>query len=107
MAPPETTSPANGSQQNETFKDQLDKAAAERRANLGNQKPNPIVEKITEYIPAATKILGSQQSDPKESGTSNVPGPPERPDHDDIIEGFVREQHRSNGDDGLLNGKDA
>ncbi|KAH7165844.1 hypothetical protein EDB81DRAFT_780518 [Dactylonectria macrodidyma] len=105
MASSETNSPANGSQQEETFKDQLDKAAAERRANLGNQKPNPIVEKITEYIPAATKILGSQ-NDPKQSDTSNVPGPPERPDHDDKIEGFVREQHRSNGDDGLLNGKD-
>ncbi|KAF7548416.1 hypothetical protein G7Z17_g7075 [Cylindrodendrum hubeiense] len=100
MTSTETPSDANGSQQ-ETFKEQLDRAAAESRSNLSNEKSNPIVEKITEYVPAAAKIFGSEQSGPNEPNKPEVPGPPERPDHDEKIEGFVRDQHRSKGKDGL------
>ncbi|CAJ0551860.1 Ff.00g058390.m01.CDS01 [Fusarium sp. VM40] len=83
----------------ETFKRQLDRAADTTR-ELENQKPNPIVEKITEYVPAAAKILPARQSLPKEE--NHPPGPPQRPHHDDKIEDFVRDQHRSQGVDGIL-----
>ncbi|KAM0347939.1 hypothetical protein ACHAPU_004438 [Fusarium lateritium] len=84
----------------ETFKRQLDRAADSTR-DMENQKPpNPIVEKITEYVPAAAKILPGRQSPPKEEDKPS--GPPERPHHDDQIEDFVRDQHRSQGVDGTL-----
>ncbi|KAF4337186.1 hypothetical protein FBEOM_8943 [Fusarium beomiforme] len=85
--------------QDESFKEQLDKAADNTR-ELENQKPNPVVEKITEYVPAAAKILPARQSPSKED--DKPPGPPERPHHDDKIEDFVRDQHRSQGVDGIL-----
>ncbi|KAF5979748.1 hypothetical protein FBULB1_5586 [Fusarium bulbicola] len=89
----------NNSVQDESFKKQLDKAAESTR-DLENQKPNPVIEKITEYVPAAAKILPARQSPPKEE--DKPPGPPERPHHDDKIEDFVRDQHRSQGVDGIL-----
>ncbi|KAF4963529.1 hypothetical protein FSARC_8466 [Fusarium sarcochroum] len=89
----------NNGVQGETFKEQLDKAADNTREQE-NQKPNPIVEKITEYVPAAAKILPGSQSPPKEEDKPS--GPPERPHHDDKIEDFVRDQHRSQGVDGIL-----
>ncbi|CAG7565447.1 unnamed protein product [Fusarium equiseti] len=89
----------NSNVQDEPFKKQLDKAADETR-EMENQKPNPIVEKITEYVPAAAKILPARQSPPKEE--DKPPGPPERPHHDHKIEDFVRDQHRSQGLDGVL-----
>lgn len=55
---------------------------------------------VTEYVPAAAKILPARQSPPKEE--DKPPGPPERPHHDDKIEDFVRDQHRSQGVDGIL-----
>ncbi|KAH6955275.1 hypothetical protein HG530_009026 [Fusarium avenaceum] len=93
------TSQEKNVQKEETFKRQLDRAADTTR-ELENQKPNPIVEKITEYIPGAAKILPARQSPPKEE--NYPPGPPERPHHDDKIEDFVRDQHRSQGVDGIL-----
>ncbi|KAF9770365.1 hypothetical protein IL306_012098 [Fusarium sp. DS 682] len=89
----------NNNVQDESFKEQLDKAADNTR-ELENQKPNPVVEKITEYVPAAAKILPARQSPPKDE--DKPPGPPERPHHDDKIEDFVRDQHRSQGVDGIL-----
>ncbi|KAK7432502.1 hypothetical protein QQZ08_001067 [Neonectria magnoliae] len=102
MASADNPSNSDGSQQEETFKEQLDRVAEENRINSSNQKPNPIVQKITEYVPAAAKILGGQQNDPNEANKPEIPGPPERPHHDDKIEKFVRDQHRSNGKDGML-----
>ncbi|KAF4494715.1 hypothetical protein FAGAP_9126 [Fusarium agapanthi] len=89
----------NNNVQDESFKKQLDKAAESTR-ELENRKPNPVVEKITEYVPAAAKILPARQSPPKEE--DKPPGPPERPHHDDKIEDFVRDQHRSQDVDGIL-----
>ncbi|KAG5980704.1 hypothetical protein E4U55_003729 [Claviceps digitariae] len=93
-----------------TFKDQLDKAATEQREREQPPKPNPIVEKskslfscfdnilfafvFTEFIPAASKILGTKEQPQKEEQPA-VPGPPDRPVHDASIETFVRDQHRS------------
>ncbi|KAG6282030.1 hypothetical protein E4U48_005435 [Claviceps purpurea] len=76
-----------------TYKDQLDKAAIEEREREQSSKPNPIVEKITEFIPAAAKVLGPKEKVQKEE--TPVPGPPERPHHDPNIEAFVRDQHKS------------
>ncbi|RGP68624.1 hypothetical protein FLONG3_8073 [Fusarium longipes] len=92
---------ANNNIQDDTFKTQLDKAADNTR-ELENQKPNPVTDicSVTEYVPAAAKILPARQSPPKEE--DRPPGPPERPHHDDKIEDFVRDQHRSQGIEGVL-----
>lgn len=89
----------NNNIKEESFKTQLDKAA-DNAHEMENQKPNLIVEKITEYVPAAAKILPARQSPPKEE--DKPPGPPERPHHDHKIEDFVRDQHRSQGIEGVL-----
>ncbi|KAF4465767.1 hypothetical protein FALBO_7379 [Fusarium albosuccineum] len=95
-----SSSQESGQARQETFKEQLDKAADNTR-EAENQKPNPIVEKITEYVPAAAKILPTGKQSPSQE--ENKPeGPPERPHHDDKIEEFVRDQHRSTGTDGIL-----
>ncbi|OAQ64883.1 hypothetical protein VFPPC_13963 [Pochonia chlamydosporia 170] len=85
--------------QQETFKTQLDKAAVDQRERESESKPNPIVEKITEYIPAAAKVLAPEK---EKSPESHIPGPPERPHHDDKIEAFVRDQHASKAPGGDL-----
>lgn len=107
--------------QRDTYKKQLDRVADEARSQSWEQKPNPVVEKsmscistlafrmidtdmpktVTEYVPAAAKIFG--QSDKPEPAARPDPSiPPNRPDHDHKIEDFVRDQHRSKGEDGLL-----
>lgn len=61
------------------------------------------VHEVTEYIPAAAKILGESKKEPEAKEKADIPGPPDRPDHDHKIEDFVRDQHRSNNGDGILN----
>ncbi|CAM1508099.1 Fc.00g049470.m01.CDS01 [Cosmosporella sp. VM-42] len=107
MASQETNSnpPQQGEEERlpETFKDQLDRAATTSRTNSEPQKPNPIVEKIVEYVPPAAKILGVQENkQANESKELEITGPPHRPHHDNKIEEFVRDQHRSKGGDGIL-----
>lgn len=60
---------------------------------------------VTEFVPAASKILGtgSKNTDTSKQEGTDIPGPPHRPDHDDKIEGFIRDQHRSKTEDGELN----
>lgn len=62
-------------------------------------RPHPAV---TEYVPGAAKILGQKEQAEPESNREQPPGPPERPHHDHKIEEFVRDQHRSKGEDGDL-----
>lgn len=60
---------------------------------------------MTEYIPAAANLLGDPKKEEEERQRQNKPapgGPPERPTHDLNIEEFVRDQHRSKGEDGKL-----
>ncbi|KAJ6438304.1 integral membrane [Purpureocillium lavendulum] len=93
-------------EQQASFKEQLDRIAVASREGDAESKPNPIIEKITEYIPGASAILGGgshQQQQSPEDKKTEIPGPPNRPDHDDKIEEFVRDQHRSNKGDGDLN----
>lgn len=55
---------------------------------------------VTEYVPAAAKILGSSASEKPGEPEKQIPGPPERPHHDHKIEDFVRDQHRSRNEKG-------
>ncbi|KAF7551948.1 hypothetical protein G7046_g7575 [Stylonectria norvegica] len=96
------TNQAEDAPQEQTFKQQLDRAATETRADLQEPKQNPIVEKITEYVPAAAAFLGGGKENPDKLDKPEPSIPPHRPVHDDKIEDFVRDQHRSKGGDGLL-----
>ncbi|GJC93583.1 hypothetical protein ColKHC_02409 [Colletotrichum higginsianum] len=80
-----------------SFKQKLDQAAHDARKPDEESRPNPIIEK------AATKILGNPQKEQEERVTRpGIPGPPERPYDDTQVEEFIRQQHRSKGEDGLL-----
>lgn len=57
---------------------------------------------VTEYVPAASKILGSSKQPEEGTKSEDIPGPPERPHHDHKIEDFVRDQHRSKVEDGSI-----
>ncbi|KAJ1328996.1 hypothetical protein MN608_05727 [Microdochium nivale] len=83
-----------------SFKEQLDRAAFEAK-NPDAGRPEPtIIDKVTEYVPAVGKLLGkTSSSDPNDSSSDSAAVapdvPPRRPDHDEHIEEFVRDQHRS------------
>ncbi|KXH66424.1 hypothetical protein CSAL01_01836 [Colletotrichum salicis] len=95
-----------------SFKQKLDQAAHDARKSEEEPKQNPIVEKahqghstkkVTQYIPAAAKILGNPQEEKEEKiSRPGIPGPPERPYDDVQVEEFIRQQHRSKGEDGIL-----
>ncbi|OLN84949.1 hypothetical protein CCHL11_03989 [Colletotrichum chlorophyti] len=86
-----------------SFKEQLDQAAHDARQPDEPPKQNPIIEKVTQYIRAAAKILGNGQEEKEEKiSRPGIPGPPERPYDDVQVEEFIRQQHRSKGEDGLL-----
>lgn len=58
---------------------------------------------VSQYVPAVGKVLGTDQKEEGASRDENkIPGPPERPHHDTQIEEFIKDQHRSKGDDGKL-----
>ncbi|CRK35587.1 hypothetical protein BN1708_001233 [Verticillium longisporum] len=92
-----------------SYKDKLDQKAFEARqpeeANDGVM--HPIIEKgpVVEYVPVAAKVLGDPKAERKDKDdkvNENPPGPPERPLDDDKIEGFLRGQHKSKGEDGVF-----
>lgn len=92
-----------------SFKEKLDKAADEARQPPEDENDSlmkPIIEKVVEYIPAATSVLGDPKKEEEERQAAMIKpapgGPPERPIHDHNIEEFVRDQHRSKGEDGKL-----
>lgn len=100
MAGPQSTQKQE--EEPHTYKEKLDQVAEEKRKAQQPQQSNPIVEKITEYVPAASKILGNSKQEPATTKSEDIPGPPERPHHDHKIEDFVRDQHRSNADSGKV-----
>lgn len=61
---------------------------------------------VIEFVPPAAPLLGVKQDDKDKKEPEQPSGPPERPSHDPSIAEFVRDQHRSNGEDGLLAGKE-
>ncbi|OHW91085.1 hypothetical protein CSPAE12_10312 [Colletotrichum incanum] len=80
-----------------SFKQKLDQAAHDARKPDDEPKQNPIIEK------AATKILSNPQEERDQKvSRPGIPGPPERPYDDVQVEEFIRQQHRSKGEDGLL-----
>ncbi|RCI07732.1 hypothetical protein L249_5764 [Ophiocordyceps polyrhachis-furcata BCC 54312] len=87
-------SPSSGGN-DESFKEQLDRQATQERG--APQAPDTVTAKITEYIPAAAKLFGNQQQEQEQAAApaKALSGPPNRPTHDDKIEDFVRDQHRS------------
>ncbi|KAL1881817.1 hypothetical protein Daus18300_000870 [Diaporthe australafricana] len=90
-----------------TYKEQLDEAAIKVKdpqndANKGGVIEQ-VVEKVSQYVPAVGKVLGTdQKGDESSQNETKVPGPPERPHHDTQIEEFIKDQHRSKTDDGKL-----
>ncbi|KAK2602529.1 hypothetical protein N8I77_009050 [Diaporthe amygdali] len=90
-----------------TYKEQLDEAAikVKNSQNETNEQGviGQVVEKVSEYVPAVAKVLGTDKKEEESSvDNSKVPGPPERPHHDTQIEEFIKDQHRSKTDDGKL-----
>ena len=56
---------------------------------------------VTEYVPAAAKIIGTgsrERADDK-APAEDLPGPPNRPQHDQRIEEFIQDQHKSKRQD--------
>ncbi|TLD31599.1 hypothetical protein PspLS_02548 [Pyricularia sp. CBS 133598] len=91
---------------NTNYKLQLDQAAKDALKSPSELKkspspaPNPVVEKVAQYIPAVGKLLGGEKEVKKpDPAPEQIPGPPERPTHDIQIEEFVRDQHRSRTED--------
>ncbi|KAI1283680.1 hypothetical protein F5Y07DRAFT_159342 [Xylaria sp. FL0933] len=86
-----------------TFKGRLEEAAKEARgpANTHEKSSSPgLMGKVAEYVPAASKLLGTGKTENNQEQQGNLPpkdptGPPHRPEHDDHIAEFVREQYRS------------
>ncbi|KAF4586073.1 hypothetical protein GQ602_005378 [Ophiocordyceps camponoti-floridani] len=87
---------------NESFKEKLDRQATQETEKEQTKQPNTLAAKITELIPAAAKVLGEQQAPEPERVEAPRTGPPHRPHHDDKIEEFVRDQHRSMDEAGRL-----
>ncbi|KAM3462299.1 hypothetical protein MY5147_002431 [Beauveria neobassiana] len=90
------------------YKRHLDEAASHQTEDY--REPSTVqkaVEKVSEYIPAASGPLQQLTGHPaaaaaktEEAETAPAPDPsqlPERPLHDEHIEDFVREQHRQDG----------
>lgn len=52
-------------------------------------------KKVSHYVPAIGRMLGNEDEPPPAKPAAEVPGPPERPEHDPQIQEFVRAQHMS------------
>ncbi|KAK3350958.1 hypothetical protein B0H65DRAFT_456495 [Neurospora tetraspora] len=99
------------------YKPQLDEIAEQKRKGPEEQQQpqqsggSGIVDKISEYVPASLgeKIgLGKKKQQPEQEVPEEKPKedlsavPPHRPHHDEQIQEFIRDQHRSKeilGDD--------
>lgn len=70
----------------------------------GSDSPN-LRDKVAEYVPAVSKLIGpgkDDQAQREDTPQKDLSGPPNRPEHDEHIAEFVREQHRSKGPDGTI-----
>ncbi|KAM3511101.1 hypothetical protein MY11210_005275 [Beauveria gryllotalpidicola] len=88
------------------YKKHLDEAASHQTEDYRESSTvQKAVDKVSEYIPAASGPLQQLTGHPaaaktEEAETTPAPDPsqlPERPVHDEHIENFVREQHRQDG----------
>ncbi|KAI0407355.1 hypothetical protein F4802DRAFT_553383 [Xylaria palmicola] len=107
--------PSNSGSEQSPLKARLDAAAREARQPPNNHEksnsPNLIKEKVVEYVPGASTLLGTDKNNnnnrerrrpEEEMPPRDLSGPPNRPEHDDHIAEFVRDQHRSKKPDGTL-----
>ncbi|OIW29787.1 hypothetical protein CONLIGDRAFT_631864 [Coniochaeta ligniaria NRRL 30616] len=89
-----------------TYKEQLDKAAEKVKGPPAGTKEEPsetLLDKVTEYVPAVGKLLGKEdKKDEQPVEPAKPSGPPHRPVHDTQIEEFVRDQHRSQDINGVM-----
>ncbi|KAI3396464.1 hypothetical protein diail_12184 [Diaporthe ilicicola] len=89
-----------------TYKEQLDEAAIKVKDPQNGANKGGVVDQVVEkaqYVPAVGKVLGTdQKGDEAPRNETKIPGPPERPHHDTQIEEFIKDQHRSQADDGSL-----
>ncbi|KAK1770464.1 hypothetical protein QBC33DRAFT_528096 [Phialemonium atrogriseum] len=78
------------------YKAQLD-AAAERvnDPDSGRNGNGGVLERVSHYVPAIGRMLGNEDEPPPAKPAAEVPGPPQRPEHDPQIQEFVRAQHMS------------
>ncbi|KAI0197375.1 hypothetical protein EV127DRAFT_465967 [Xylaria flabelliformis] len=100
-----TTPTNNAPEQPTTFKERLDEVAREARQPTKESNSPSLIEKVADYVPGASKLLGTEknnQEQPEKTPSKDPAIPPLRPDHDDHIAEFVREQHRSKKPDGSL-----
>ncbi|KAJ4389176.1 hypothetical protein N0V93_006639 [Gnomoniopsis smithogilvyi] len=98
---------AGDEQKQKTYKEQLDEAASKPKTLEGDSANqggvvNKVIGKVTEYVPAAGKVLGQGHNEAPSETESKVPGPPDLPHHETQVEEFVRDQHRSRKEDGKL-----
>ncbi|KAH8908853.1 hypothetical protein BR93DRAFT_966881 [Coniochaeta sp. PMI_546] len=88
------------------YKDQLDKAAERVKgppAGTNEEPSETLLDKVTEYVPAVGKLLGKEdKKDEPPAEPAKPSGPPHRPVHDTQIEEFVRDQHKSQNIDGIV-----
>ncbi|KAI0865655.1 hypothetical protein F4860DRAFT_459933 [Xylaria cubensis] len=88
----------NAPEQPTTFKERLDEVAIEARHGREESNTPSLIEKVADYVPGASKLLGTEKNNQEqhEKTPPKDPAiPPVRPDHDDNIAEFVRQQHRS------------
>jgi len=80
------------------YKDQLNTAAF---PETETEKTEGLLEKVAAYIPG----LGTSEPNEAEKGDElkegGSGGPPNRPDHDEQVEQFLREQYHSRSGDGM------
>ncbi|KAJ2904017.1 hypothetical protein MKZ38_008949 [Zalerion maritima] len=100
----ENLEPADGDE-GPKYKERLDeKAKSNKNPDDGKKEPS-VIEKVAEKIPCAPSLLRGKKDDEKEKQQpkrEELPGPPDRPHHDEQIEEFVRDQHRSKNKGGVL-----
>ncbi|KAB5575693.1 hypothetical protein GE09DRAFT_1092966 [Coniochaeta sp. 2T2.1] len=89
------------------YKEQLDKAAEKVKgppAGTNEEPKETLLDKVTDYVPAVGKLLGKEdkKDEPASVEPTKPSGPPHRPVHDTQIEEFIKDQHKSQNIDGIM-----
>jgi len=77
-----------------------DRMPAEEKGGALGAYVTPMIEKVSQYVPAIGKTLGEQSDEAEKqqqpsTSSHEESSEPRRPDHDTQIECFIRDQHRS------------
>jgi len=89
----------------ESYKDRLDKAAYEYEGHNAPPKNETLVKKASSYIPGLSSLTGQTPSSETTSrqGPMDEGKPPTRPDHDVQVEEFLKGQYKSKSGDAMPN----